>query len=186
MNRALRNLTQKAQARSQKPEAAALLGIRKSLETKKAMKNTSKIMGILLVVPGLALACGRGLAQEVGQVISSVEIIEQVAVPKPVRITDAVPAPRSGAGAVLKRYTAQMPRDSGSTLPCQAAPAGPLVQAPVVVIPEAASQPVPLRSAAVVAVAVAPVDTGADAQPHFPPIALQFGLGFGGGHRYRY
>lgn len=54
-------------------------------------------------MPILVLACGQSLAQEVGLVISSVAIIQQVAVPRQVCITEAVAvqAPKSGAGAVL-------------------------------------------------------------------------------------
>lgn len=214
-------------------------------------------MGTLLVMPILVLACGQSLAQEVGLVISSVAIIQQVAVPRQVCITEAVAvqAPKSGAGAVLgalaggaighavgagggraaatmlgvfggavmgdrveaagtvafqnvqrcemqtlyenrsvgyrvvyeyagKHYTAQMPQDPGPTLPLQVAPAGTLVQAPVIVGPEAVAQQDPLRSAT--DIAAAPVYTGYYAPPYYPPIALQFGLGFGGGHRYRY
>ena len=56
-----------------------------------------------IVLTALAVASGLCAAQEVGRVISSTPVVQQVAVPRQVCGTDsvAVPAQRSGAGAAL-------------------------------------------------------------------------------------
>jgi len=56
-----------------------------------------------ILVVALALVCGTSFAQEVGRVVSSTPIIQQVAVPRQVCSNEqvAVAQPKSGAGAVM-------------------------------------------------------------------------------------
>ncbi|MBT3068171.1 glycine zipper 2TM domain-containing protein [Rhodoferax sp. U11-2br] len=56
-----------------------------------------------ILVAALALVCGTTFAQEVGRVVSSTPVIQQVAVPRQVCSTEqvAVAQPKSGAGAVM-------------------------------------------------------------------------------------
>jgi uncharacterized protein YcfJ len=62
-----------------------------------------KTMKKILLVPAAALVSGLCLAQEVGRVISSTPINQQVGVPRQVCSTEqvAVQPPKSGAGAVI-------------------------------------------------------------------------------------
>lgn len=63
----------------------------------------SKIMKRLLLLTVVAAARTSALAQEVGRVITSTPIIQQVCVPRQVCTTEqvAVQQPKSGAGAVM-------------------------------------------------------------------------------------
>lgn len=56
-----------------------------------------------ILVAALAVVCGTSFAQEVGRVLSSTPVIQQVAVPRQVCSTEqvAVTQPKSGAGAVI-------------------------------------------------------------------------------------
>jgi uncharacterized protein YcfJ len=57
----------------------------------------------MLLLSASLLACGVGMAQEVGRVISSTPVIQQVGQPRTVCNTEqvAVQAPKSGAGALM-------------------------------------------------------------------------------------
>jgi uncharacterized protein YcfJ len=57
----------------------------------------------LLLLSATLLGCGVGVAQEVGRVISSTPVIQQVGQPRTVCATEqvAVQAPKSGAGALM-------------------------------------------------------------------------------------
>ena len=57
----------------------------------------------LFTLTALVLASGAGMAQDVGRVISSTPVVQQVGVPRRVCSTEqvAVQAPKSGAGAVV-------------------------------------------------------------------------------------
>ena len=67
------------------------------------MKHAKTIVRVALVTPVLLLAAGTALAQELGQVISSTPVTQQVGVPRQVCTTEqvAVQAPKSGAGALI-------------------------------------------------------------------------------------
>ncbi len=67
------------------------------------MKHVKIILRVALVTPVLVLAAGAALAQELGQVISSTPVTQQVGVPRQVCTTEqvAVQAPKSGAGALM-------------------------------------------------------------------------------------
>ena len=193
------------------------------------MKHAKTIVRVALVTPVLLLAAGTALAQELGQVISSTPVTQQLGVPRQVCTTEqvAVQAPKSGAGALLgaiaggaignavgsgsgraaatmlgviggsvvgdrveaqgsthienvqrceirtlyenrvvaynvvyeyagKRYAVQMAQDPGATLQLQLMPVG------------------------------APAYPSYYPQPYYPPIAIQFGVGYWGSSRYRH
>lgn len=195
------------------------------------MKHAKTIVRVALVTPVLLLAAGTALAQELGQVISSTPVTQQVGVPRQVCTTEqvAVQAPKSGAGALIgaiaggaignavgsgsgsgraaatilgviggsvvgdrveaqgsthienvqrceirtlyesrvvaynvvyeyagKRYAVQMAQDPGATLQLQLMPVG------------ASAYP------------------SYYPQPYYPPIAIQFGVGYWGSSRYRH
>ena len=195
------------------------------------MKHVKIILRVALVTPVLVLAAGAALAQELGQVISSTPVTQQVGVPRQVCTTEqvAVQAPKSGAGALIgaiaggaignavgsgsgsgraaatilgviggsvvgdrveaqgsthienvqrceirtlyenrvvaynvvyeyagKRYAVQMAQDPGATLQLQLMPVG------------ASAYP------------------SYYPQPYYPPIAIQFGVGYWGSSRYRH
>jgi uncharacterized protein YcfJ len=61
-------------------------------------------MNKLLTVSALMMACGTCMAEDVGRVISSTPVLQQVGVPRQVCSTEqvaVVQAPKSGAGAVM-------------------------------------------------------------------------------------
>ena len=68
------------------------------------MKHAKTIVRVALVTPVLLLAAGTALAQELGQVISSTPVTQQVGVPRQVCTTEqvAVQAPKSGATLQLQ------------------------------------------------------------------------------------
>lgn len=88
-----------------------------------------------------------------------------------------------------KRYSVQMPNDPGPTIALQVAPAGAQAPSPVAAAPAYgnqptySNQPVYVQQAPVVVTAPAQVYY---AQPYYyPPVSLNFGLGYwGGGHRH--
>jgi uncharacterized protein YcfJ len=216
------------------------------------MKNTKTI----LAMPVLALAVGAALAQEVGQVISSTPVMQQVGVPRQVCTTEpvAVQAPKSGAGALLgaiaggaignavgsgsgraaatmlgvvggslvgdrvegqsptyienvrrcqvstvyedrvvaynvvyeyagKRYAVQMPHHPGSAVELQLTAVG--ASAPIA---EQAQPPIYAHPVYLLPSGhdiSSPVYPAHYAPPYYPPIAIQFGIGYWGSGRYR-
>ena len=67
------------------------------------MKHAKVTLRAVLVTPVLVLAAGIVTAQEVGQVISTTPVMQQVGVPRQVCTTEqvAVQAPKSGTGALI-------------------------------------------------------------------------------------
>ncbi len=202
-----------------------------------------------LVLAAAMLTCTAGLAQELGRVLSSTPVIQQVVVPRQVCSTDqvGVQQPRSGAGALLgalaggamgnavgdgsgraaatiigliggaiigdrveggpgpqtyqrctaqnfyenrtvaynvvyefagKQYQVQLPYDPGPTIRLQITPVG--AGQPPAGISEL--QPGYLLPPPAVVLA-APAYSRYYVQPYYPPISLQFGFGYWGGHR---
>jgi uncharacterized protein YcfJ len=97
----------------------------------------------LLLLSAAIVSSGLYMAQDVGRVISSTPIIQQVGVPRQVCTTEqvAIQQPKSGADALIfyenrpvaynvgyefggKRYSVQMPTDPGPTLQLQVSPMG--------------------------------------------------------------
>ncbi len=199
----------------------------------------------LLLLPTLMVLVGVGHAQEVGRVISSTPMIQQVGVPRQVCTTEqvAVQAQKSGAGAAIgaiaggamgnaighgagqaaatmlgivggaivgdnvegappaqvqnvqhcavqtfyenrtvaynvlyefagKQFSVQMPNNPGPTINLQVTPVGALTQAPMQY-----TQPMTVVSAM-----PAPV---VYAQPYYPPMTVDLGVGYWGGRRWR-
>jgi uncharacterized protein YcfJ len=221
------------------------------------MKHAKTIVRVALVTPVLLLAAGTALAQELGQVISSTPVTQQVGVPRQVCTTEqvAVQAPKSGAGALIgaiaggaignavgsgsgraaatmlgviggsvvgdrveaqgsthienvqrceirtlyenrvvaynvvyeyagKRYAVQMAQDPGATLQLQLMPVGASAQIGEQTQAPINAQPVYLLPSA--AVVGAPAYPSYYPQPYYPPIAIQFGVGYWGSSRYRH
>lgn len=149
-------------------------------------------MKIVVLVPIALLAGGLTWAQELGQVISSTPVLQQVAVPRQVcdRIEGApqTQAPnlercttqtfytnRAVAYNVVyeyagKQYSVQMPDDPGPTIQLQVTPVG-MSQA----LPSA-----PLYVQPSYGVMVPPVYSGYYNRPYYPPAVLELN------YRYRY
>jgi uncharacterized protein YcfJ len=221
------------------------------------MKHSKVISRAVFVTPFLVLAAGAALAQELGQVISSAPVTQQVGVPRQVCTTEqvAMQAPKSGAGALLgaiaggaignavgggsgraaatmlgfiggsvvgdrvegqgsahienlqrceirtlyenrvvaynvvyeyagKRYAVQMAQDPGATLQLQFVPVG--ASAQLAEQPQAPINAQPVYLLPSVAVAASPVYPSYYTQPYYPPIAIQFGVGYWGASRFRH
>ena len=206
------------------------------------------------VVIALLLSSGLCAAQEVGRVISSTPVQQQIGVPRQVCTTDQVNVqqPKSGAGAAMgaiaggavgnaigngggravatmigivggailgdnvegsppgqlqnvqrcavqnfyenrtvaynvvyeyaaKQYAVQMPNDPGPTIQLQVTPAGMSQSAPDLgdVPPQAQYLP-PVNG-----VMTVPAQTVYYAQPYYPPVTIELGARYWGGHRYR-
>ena len=67
------------------------------------MKHARFALKAILITPGLVWAAGAVLAQELGQVLSSTPVVQQLGVPRQVCTTEQVQvqAPKSGAGALI-------------------------------------------------------------------------------------
>jgi len=198
------------------------------------MKHAKTIVRVALVTPVLLLAAGTALAQELGQVISSTPVTQQVGVPRQVCTTEqvAVQAPKSGAGALIGAIAGgaignavgsgsgraaatmlgviggsvvgdrveaqgsthienvqrceirQMAQDPGATLQLQLMPVGASAQIGEQTQAPINAQPVYLLPSA--AVVGAPAYPSYYPQPYYPPIAIQFGVGYWGSSRYRH
>lgn len=222
------------------------------------MHNTSMFltMNKRLVLSVALAASGLAVAQDVGRVLSSTPILQQVGVPRQVCTTEpvAIQQPKSGAGAAIgaiaggavgnaigsgagqaaatmlgiiggaivgdrvedapapqlqdvqrcgvqtfhenrtvgynvvyefagKQYAVQMPNDPGPTIRLQISPVGAAgAQAAVPSSPIINPQPVYAQPSTVIV--AQPVYPGYYIRPYYPPLGIQLGFGYWGGHHH--